>query len=163
MVLQNISTTNFNLLGSTETKNSKTFNVKNNINIGELLNRTNEPSQKQLEAREKLYNLVASNGISYRNALNNITEIEKKYNEECLSYYNQEQPQNLMVYIPPKQGFDATKIPNQKDKDRYYASIRAMQEIEKNYSALFAETGLKATVMNDIANRTNKPNFDFNW
>ena len=68
-----------------------------------------------------------------------------------------------MVYIPPKQGFDATKIPNQKDKDRYYASIRAMQEIEKNYSALFAETGLKATVMNDIANRTNKPNFDFNW
>ena len=163
MVLQNISTTNFNLLGSTETKNSKTFNVKNNINIGELLNRTNEPSQKQLEAREKLYNLVASNGISYRNALNNITEIEKKYNEECLSYYNQEQPQNLMVYIPPKQGFDATKIPNQKDKDRYYASIRAMQEIEKNYSALFAETGLKATVMNDIVNRTNKPNFDFNW
>ena len=163
MVLQNISTTNFNLLGSTETKNSKTFNVKNNINIGELLNRTNEPSQKQLEAREKLYNLVASNGISYRNAQNNIAEIEKKYNEECLSYYNQEQPQNLMVYIPPKQGFDATKIPNQKDKDRYYASIRAMQEIEKNYSALFAETGLKATVMNDIANRTNKPNFDFNW
>ncbi len=162
MTLQNISTVNFNLLGSTETKTSKTINVKT-INIGELLNGTNEPTQKQLEAREKLYKLVASNGMNYRNAQNNIEEIEKKYGDDCKSYYHQEQPKDIMIYIPPKQGFDATKIPNQKDKDRYYTSIRAMQEIEKNYSALFAETGLKATVMNDIVNRTNKPNFDFNW
>lgn len=130
----------------------------------------NKPTKKQLEAREKLYQLVASNGIDYLNAQNNVEEIEKKYGEDCQSYYKQEQPQtnepHILIHRLPYKGFDPTKISDEKDRDMYYASIRAMQEIERNYSALFGETGLKPTTLNDPSKRTSKPiglNFDCHW
>lgn len=163
MVLENIKLSNVNTMNFEQKLMENVPKNLNETDIGKLLNGSTVSTEKQKEAREKLYKLVASNGISYQNAKNNIAEIEKKYDKECQSYYEQEQPEYLMVYRMPQKQFDPTLIPDAKDRERYYASIRAMQEIEQNYSALFAETGLPLTSLPDQGKKTNPSRFNFEW
>ena len=122
-------------------------------------NRTYE----QEAAQKKLLKLRASNGLDYLNARNNIYDIEKKYgeNDDCYSYYESNQPTNSLVYMMPSKHLDPRKIPNEKDRQRYMASIQAMIEIERNNSALFAETGLPRTVDYSKLPTTNRVNVLF--
>ena len=114
------------------------------LSLGGIPERTRE----QIEAEKKLLKLCASNGLDYYNARNNIYDIEKKYseNDDCYSYYESNQPTNSLVYMMPSKHLDPRKIPTEKDRQRYMASIQAMTEIERNNSALFAQTGLPETV-----------------
>ena len=113
--------------------------------VRELGLRPRELTDEQKAAREKLDKKVASTGIDYKNAKATLEEITKQYKDTCRSKFNSKQSETLMIYIMPHEAFDPYKIPDAKDKERYFTALAAIQEIENANSALLAQAGLKAT------------------
>ena len=107
--------------------------------------RPRELTDEEKAARKELNNKVASNGIDYKNAKATLEEITKQYKDTCRSKFNSAQSSNLMVYIGPYEAFDPYKIPDAKDKKRYFTALAAIQEIENTNSALLHQAGLNAT------------------
>jgi len=112
-----------------------------------------EPTEKELEARNKLNEKTSSNGIKYADAKETLKKLKEKYKNDpnCRSKFDDNTEMNKLpaggstaAYYPPYEAFDAYKIP-EPDKTEYFKALKAAQEIESTNSALFMQTGLALT------------------